>query len=71
MAIGGILAMIGSTFVLDGWSVDAARGMISQGDENIRPEPQVMKVLAYLAERPGVVVSRDELFKELWGGAFV
>lgn len=63
--------MIGNTFVLDGWTVDVSSGRVSRGGACVRLEPQVMKVLVYLAEQPGVVVTRDELFSELWGRSFV
>jgi eukaryotic-like serine/threonine-protein kinase len=34
-------------------------------------EPQVMRLLGYLAERPGQVVRKDELVRDVWDGAFV
>jgi len=63
--------MIGNTFLLDGWVVDVSSGGLSRGDASVRLEPQVMKVLVFLAEQPGVVVARDEFFSQLWGRSFV
>ena len=63
--------MIGNTFLLDGWVVDVSSGRISRGDDSVRLEPQVMKVLVYLAEHPGVVVAREEFFNNLWSQSFV
>ena len=58
-------------FLLDGWKVNPASGEVSRGKESQRLEPQVMKVLAYLAERPGTVIPREEFLDNLWGSAFV
>ena len=58
-------------FLLDGWLVDTARGVLSRNEATVHLEPQVMKVLAYLAQRPNGVVTREELFDSLWDHAFV
>lgn len=63
--------VIRNTFFLDGWSVDVSSGRISRGDISVRLEPQVMKVLVYLAEHPGIVVTRDDFFSHLWSQSFV
>jgi len=34
-------------------------------------EPKLMKVLVLLASRPGEVVTKEELFADVWEGAFV
>lgn len=34
-------------------------------------EPQVFDLLSYLAQRPGCVISRDELFENLWIGKVI
>lgn len=36
-----------------------------------RVEPKVMEVLVYLARRPGEVVGRETLIRDLWGDTFV
>ena len=53
------------------WLVEPALGRVSSAAEQHRLEPQVMKVLAYLAHRPGEVVAREQLFADLWPGAVV
>ena len=67
----GVQIMIGNMFLLDGWAVEVSSGRISRGDDSVRLEPQVMKVLVYLAEHPGIVVAREEFFSNLWGQSFV
>jgi Tol biopolymer transport system component/DNA-binding winged helix-turn-helix (wHTH) protein len=37
----------------------------------VRVEPKVMEVLVYLARRPGEVVQRETLIRDLWGDTFV
>jgi len=57
--------------VVDGWQIDAAAHRITKGAETRRLEPKAMQVLVLLAALPGVVVSRTELLRSVWGGAFV
>ena len=51
------------TFFIGDWQVSPMQGLVSRGDENERLEPKAVEVLAYLASRPGEVVSRDDLEK--------
>lgn len=60
--------MMNDSFRIEGWLVEVRLGRLSRGSQIVRLEPQVMKVLAYLAARPGEVVSKDELLGELWNG---
>jgi Tol biopolymer transport system component/DNA-binding winged helix-turn-helix (wHTH) protein len=39
--------------------------------ETVQVEPKIMQVLLALAERPGEVVSRDDLMARVWNGVFV
>ncbi len=57
--------------IVDGWQLDIAAHQITRGDESRRLEPKAIQVLALLAARPGVVVSRAQLLDSVWGGAFV
>lgn len=41
------------------WQVDARANEIWRGAEKVRLEPKIMRVLCFLAERPGRVVSRE------------
>src|SRR5687767_6417752 len=44
---------------------------IVQSGEATRVEPKVMEVLVYLVQRPGEVVGRETLIRDLWGDTFV
>ena len=65
------MAVIDNVFLLDGWLVDIPGGQISRNEVKERLEPQVMKVLSYLSARPSAVVTREELFENLWDHSFV
>ena len=58
-------------FFLEDWKVSPAEGLLVRGDEMVRLEPKVMEVLVYLASRPGDVVTREELERDVWRGALV
>ncbi len=49
------------------WRVDAGSGRISRNGENIRLDVRAMRLLLCLAERPGQVVSIDDLISHVWG----
>lgn len=51
--------------------VDPAHNELVRGGQAVRLEPRVMEVLAYLADRPGRAVSRDELLAAVWPGLVV
>jgi TolB-like protein/DNA-binding winged helix-turn-helix (wHTH) protein/cytochrome c-type biogenesis protein CcmH/NrfG len=53
-------------FYLADWYINPDLGRISRDGEEVKLEPKVMSLLVYLAERPGEVVSRDELLDKLW-----
>ncbi|HEY8327520.1 MAG TPA: winged helix-turn-helix domain-containing protein [Rhodanobacter sp.] len=48
--------------------IDTARYRISSGDAVIPAEPKVFDLLAYLIRHRDRVLSRDELFREIWDG---
>jgi TolB-like protein/DNA-binding winged helix-turn-helix (wHTH) protein len=58
-------------FVIGDWKVSPAESVLSRGSEIVRLEPKVMEVLVYLASRPGDVVTREELERDVWRGALV
>ena len=58
-------------FKLNDWLVSPMEGTLSRGDEVVRLEPRSMEVLCYLSARPGEVVTREELEREVWRGAIV
>ena len=51
--------------------VNPADGTVNVDGRVTRLEPRVMAVLVFLAERPGTVVSREELMRGVWNGTFV
>lgn len=58
-------------FVIENWTVDPALNRISRGEEATRLEPKVMDLLVYLANRPGQMVSREEIESVVWSGTVV
>ena len=59
------------SFYIDDWIINPAEGVLTRGDEIVRLEPRVMDVLVYFASRPGEVISRGELERDVWHGALV
>jgi len=53
------------------WRVDPASGEISRNGESARLEIRTLRLLLYLAERPGEVVSIDDLLDQVWAGVNV
>lgn len=54
------------------FELDTRSGELRRGGVRVRLRPQPCAVLAYLAERSGTFVGREELHKHLWGdGTFV
>ena len=53
------------------WRVDPATDEIQRDGESRKLEPRTMALLVYLAERPGQVVSADELLDNVWKGVIV
>lgn len=58
-------------FVIDGWQVSPDEGLLVRGDDIVHLEPKVMEVLCYFVARPGRVVTREELERDVWHGAIV
>ncbi len=53
------------------WRVDPRLNEIALGEQSRHLEPLVMDLLLYLASRPGEVVTKDELTREVWKGRFI
>src|SRR5690349_23539748 len=51
--------------------LDLARVVLRRDGQEVKVEPQVFDVLAYLAQRRGTVVRKEELLDEVWGDRFV
>lgn len=58
-------------FQIDHWVVDPVTNRMARGDQTIRLEPKVMDLLAYLAERPGTLVTRGNIEEDVWAGVTV
>jgi DNA-binding winged helix-turn-helix (wHTH) protein/TolB-like protein/Tfp pilus assembly protein PilF len=50
----------------DGFVIDRSRHVLRAGDRDVPLRPQSFDVLCHLAERAGVVVSKDELIAAVW-----
>ncbi len=59
------------TFNVCDWTAEPVTNRLFRVDEQVRVEPKVMRVLTYLAERRGEVVSRRELEANVWTGMVV
>jgi len=58
-------------FLVGEWWAEPDTDRIRRGDEAAKLEPKVMAVLCYLAERPGQVVTREDLERDVWAGTVV
>lgn len=63
--------MIDGNFTLNGWLVEIGLGRISRASKRFHLEPQVMKVLVYLASHPQEVITKEKLIGELWPDTIV
>jgi TolB-like protein/DNA-binding winged helix-turn-helix (wHTH) protein/Tfp pilus assembly protein PilF len=61
----------GAAWTVGPWRIDAGTGELRRGNESQRVEPKVAEVLVFLAQRPGQMVSRDELLTAVWPGVVV
>jgi transcriptional activator of cad operon len=53
------------------WRVDPNSGQMSSDEDVVRLEARTVRLLVYLAERAGTVVSIDELLDRVWSGVIV
>lgn len=58
-------------FFIGDWYVDIDANLLRKDNREIRLENRVMAVLAYLAQRPGQPVMREEIEQAVWGQAVV
>jgi transcriptional activator of cad operon len=61
----------GTSLRIGAWRVNPASGQISREGETVRVEARTMRLLLCLAERPGEVVSIDDLLEQVWTGVIV
>src|SRR5437016_6942755 len=53
------------------YRLDLDAGLLRSGDRAISLRPKTWAVLRYLAERPGVLVTKEEILDAVWGGITV
>jgi len=53
------------------FTLDLDRGSLVKAGKDVKLRPKSFEMLVYLAERPGVLVSKDELLEALWGQTVV
>ena len=58
-------------FRLAGRLVRPSLNRVLRGETTLQLEPKIMQVLLALAEKPGEVVTRERLFRDVWEGAYV
>lgn len=55
----------------DGWLLDAQSGELSKGNERLRLQDHALQLFLALLERPGEVVTREQLIARLWPSGVV
>lgn len=69
--IAGFMTETKNIIAFDGTEIDPDRGELRRDGNPVAVEPQVFDLVRFLAERPGRVVSRDELIEGVWHGRIV
>lgn len=57
--------------IFEDFELDPARAELRRAGAVVALEPQVLDLIAYLASRPGQIVSRDDLIDGVWSGRIV
>jgi len=65
------MAQATTVITFGAFRLDPYEQRLWKGDQPVALQPRPLAVLCYLATRPGVVVSRDELIRALWAGTCV
>lgn len=60
-----------ATLKVGEWSVHPSTGQISRGGQTTRLDERSLRLLLCLAQRPGELVSIDELLEQVWSGVSV
>ncbi len=58
-------------FRVGDWLVQPSLNRLTRGGETAALQPRFMDLLAYLAQRPGKVVSKEEILEAVWAKEFV
>lgn len=59
------------SFGLGGWTVEPSLNRLTRDSEEVHLEPRTMDLLVFLAQCPGVVLSRETLIDGVWHKKFV
>ncbi len=59
------------TYTFGEFTLDIDRGALLRANRDIKLRPKSFEVLRYLVERPGLLISRDELLDAIWGQTIV
>jgi len=66
MTGGATAGMDPQSIVFSSFRLDLRGGQLTRAGAPIRLRPKTWAVLVYLAQRPGVLVTRDELLDAVW-----
>lgn len=58
-------------FTIGNWTVSPEMNCLERAGQTHRLEPKIMQVLLALADHPGEVVSKEQLFRRVWPDTFV
>ncbi|KPK76489.1 MAG: hypothetical protein AMJ79_06510 [Phycisphaerae bacterium SM23_30] len=58
---------VGRTFAFGPWRVDVAQLKINRPNQEIRISPREAQIMQFFAAQPNRVISRDELYRSVWG----
>jgi DNA-binding winged helix-turn-helix (wHTH) protein len=60
-----------NALTLDQWRLSPEENRLYRGGERVELQPRCMSLLNYMAQRPGQVISRQELLDAVWSGRIV
>ena len=66
-----VVVTTGNEFFIADWHIDPSACQISQGDKSVKLEPKVMDLLVYMSQRPGEVLTRDDMEENVWQGMVI
>jgi len=58
-------------YCFDDYRLDAQTRVLYRGDNVVRLEPKIVDMLLFMVQRQGMVVSKEELMKNIWAGTIV
>jgi serine/threonine-protein kinase len=58
-------------YSFNNYRIDTSRRVLLQGEQSVPLTPRIFDTLVYLVERPGQVVTKEELLRSIWPNVFV